>query len=245
MPDSTDLPPVLITGATSPIAGAYATICAKRGQPILLAGRDLSKVERVAQDLRVRHAALVTVVAYDAGETGSGVALAQRATQEGAGSAVAFHGVMAGAEDLGPMMRVNCISIAELFEALLAEADKQGRKLTLAAVSSVAGDRGRQSNYPYACTKAALATYLSGLRNRVHAAGHGVVTIKIGYVRGRAADSKVSQRSPLLAEPMRVAADLDKAMRCRSGTVYTPWFWRGIMLVIRLIPEPVFKRLKL
>lgn len=240
-----DLPTVLITGATSPIAGAYATICAKRGQPILLAGRNLAEVERAAQDLRVRHGARVTVVAYDAAEPGAGVALAQQAMAAGVGFAAAFHGRMGDAAELGAMMQVNCLSIAELFEALLTRADKAGRTLTLAAVSSVAGDRGRQSNYPYGATKAALDAYLSGLRNRVFRAGHKVVTVKPGFVRTRMTDGKVNPGSPLLAEPAKVAADIDRAMRSGANVVYTPWFWSGIMLVIRSIPESIFKRLGL
>lgn len=238
-------PPVLITGATSPIAAAYAAMCAKRGQGIVLAGRNLAEVERVAQDLRVRFGATVTTVEYDAGRLGAGADLALKASAAGVGAAVAFHGIMGGKENLAAMMQVNCLSVAELFEALLANADKSGRRLVLAGVSSVAGDRGRQSNYPYGATKSALDAYLSGLRNRTYAQGHRVITVKPGFVRTRMTDGKVNPKSPMLAEPSRVARDIDRAMLGDSNIVYTPWFWRGIMLVIRSIPESVFKRLRL
>jgi decaprenylphospho-beta-D-erythro-pentofuranosid-2-ulose 2-reductase len=237
--------PVLITGATSPIAAAYAAICAKRGQRIALAGRDAGETERIAQDLRIRFGALVTVLPYDAALPGSGTALAKQACEEGIIQAVAFHGVMGDKGQFSHMMQVNCLSVAELFEVLLAEADKVGRRLTLAAISSVAGDRGRQSNYPYGSTKAALDAYLSGLRNRAHHLGHAIITIKPGFVRTRMTDGKVNPQSPLLAEPTCVAAEIDRAIRRRASLVYTPWFWSAIMWIIRAIPEPIFKRMKL
>jgi short-subunit dehydrogenase len=237
--------PILITGATSPIAAAYATICAARGQGILLAGRNVIEVERVAQDLRVRHGAMISVVAYDAAKPGSGLTLAQQALDAGVKSAIAFHGIMEGKNAFHSMMQVNCLSVAELFEELLTLADKENRKLVLAGVSSVAGDRGRQSNYPYGATKAALNAYLSGLRNRTHLSGHRVITVKPGFVRTRMTEGKVSPTSPLLAEPAKVANDIDHAMRGTSNVLYTPWFWRGIMFVIRSIPEVIFKRLRL
>jgi short-subunit dehydrogenase len=148
-------------------------------------------------------------------------------------------------EDFQEMMQVNCTSIAELFEAFADEAVSHGRHPVLAAVSSVAGDRGRQSNYPYGATKAALDTYLSGLRNRLHPLGIRVLTIKPGFVRTRLTLGKVSQSSPLLAEPALVANDIVKAIKGNGSVIYTPWFWRPIMWFIRALPEPFFKRLKL
>ncbi len=115
----------------------------------------------------------------------------------------------------------------------------------IAAISSVAGDRGRQSNYIYGAAKAGLTAYLQGLRNRLFFAGVHVLTIKPGFVATAMTDGLVNPNSPLLATPQQVARDIDRALRCRQNVLYTRWFWRPIMLIIRWIPEPVFKRLKL
>jgi len=113
----------------------------------------------------------------------------------------------------------------------------------ICAVSSVAGDRGRQSNYLYGSTKAALSTYLQGLRNRLARSGVRVVTVKPGFV-----DTAMTFGRPgmfLVASPQRVGRDVFRAVRRGRCEVYTPWFWRGIMAAIKAIPEPVFKRMKL
>jgi len=111
------------------------------------------------------------------------------------------------------------------------------------ALSSVAGDRGRQSNYVYGAAKAGLTAYLSGLRNRWAAAGVQVLTVKAGAV-----DTRMSAGAPgaaLAVSPATVARAVVRAITRGRNVVYVPWFWRWIMLVIRTIPEPVWKRLKL
>ncbi len=239
-------PPLhVIVGATSPIARAYAVDCAIAGKPLLLAGRDLSELELIAADLKIRHAVSVAVERYDASLPGEGRRLALNFAGRPVNAVVAFHGIMGDRDDFAAMLQVNCASIAELFEAVADQSVQAGGKPVLAAVSSVAGDRGRQSNYPYGASKAALDAYLSGLRNRLHPLGLRVVTIKPGFVRTRLIEGKVSPRSPLLAEPAQVAADIRRAIEGSADVVYTRWFWRPIMAIIRCIPEFVFKRLKL
>lgn len=239
-------PPLhVIVGATSPIARAYAVDCAIAGKSLLLAGRDLSELELIASDLKIRHAVSVAVERYDASLPGEGRRLALTFAGRPVSAVVAFHGIMGDRDDFAAMLQVNCASIAELFEAVADQSVQAGSKPVLAAVSSVAGDRGRQSNYPYGASKAALDAYLSGLRNRLHPLGLRVVTIKPGFVRTRLTEGKVSPRSPLLAEPAQVAADIRRAIEGSADVVYTRWFWRPIMAIIRCIPEFVFKRLKL
>jgi len=239
-------PPLhVIVGATSPIARAYAADCATAGKSLLLAGRDLSELELIAADLKIRHAASVAVGRYDASLPGEGRRLALALSGRPVGAVVAFHGIMGDRDDFAAMLQVNCASIAELFEAVADQSVQAGAKPVLAAVSSVAGDRGRQSNYPYGASKAALDAYLSGLRNRLHPLGLRVVTVKPGFVRTRLTEGKVNPRSPLLAEPAQVAADICRAIEGSADVVYTRWFWRPIMGVIRCIPEFIFKRLKL
>jgi short-subunit dehydrogenase len=114
---------------------------------------------------------------------------------------------------------------------------------TVVGVGSVAGDRGRLGNYVYGAAKAGFATYLSGLRNRLTRAGGHVVTVKPGFV-----DTAMTWGLPgmfLVATPEKVAADILKAVRRRRNVIYTPAFWALIMLIIRHIPEPIFKKMKI
>ena len=115
----------------------------------------------------------------------------------------------------------------------------------ICGISSVAGERGRQSNYIYGATKAAFTTYLAGLRNRLQRSGVAVITVKPGFVDTSMTWGRLNPDSPLVAQPERVGRDIVRAIRKRKNVIYTPWFWAGIMLIIRLIPEPLFKRLRL
>ena len=112
-------------------------------------------------------------------------------------------------------------------------------------ISSVAGDRGRQSNYTYGATKAALSAYAQGLRNRLCKSGVHVLTIKPGFVATRMTTGLLDPNSPMVAKPETIANDIVKALTRRRPVVYTPWFWRYIMLLICAIPERIFQRMKL
>ena len=111
----------------------------------------------------------------------------------------------------------------------------------LAAISSVAGDRGRQSNYTYGIAKAGLTAYLQGLRNRLFHAGVHVLTINPGFTDTPMTRGKVDPKSPMVASPERVARDIDRTIRKRRNVLYTPWFWGPIMMIIRLVPESVLR----
>jgi short-subunit dehydrogenase len=112
---------------------------------------------------------------------------------------------------------------------------------TVVGVSSVAGDRGRLSNYVYGAAKAGFATYLSGLRNRLTRAGAHVVTVKPGFT-----DTAMTwgvEGMFLVASPDKVAAAIDRAITKKKNVIYTPGFWWLIMTIIKLVPEPIFKKL--
>lgn len=241
----TNEPLQVIVGATSQIARAYAVDCAAAGKPLLLVGRNLEEIKLIAADLRIRHRIPVAVEQYDASLPGEGRRLALTLARRPLGSVVAFHGIMGSRDEFAAMMQVNCSSIAELFEAIADHSVQVGAKPVLVAVSSVAGDRGRQSNYPYGASKSALDAYMSGLRNRLHSMGIRVVTVKPGFVRTRLTHGMVNPRSPLLAEPAQVAADIRRAVEGSADVIYTRWFWWPIMAIIRSIPEFLFKRLRL
>jgi short-subunit dehydrogenase len=138
-------------------------------------------------------------------------------------------------------LQVDFVSAAALLTLFAADLERR-RTGCIAAISSVAGDRGRRSNYPYGSAKGALALFLQGLRSRLYPAGVRVLTIKPGPVRTPMTDHL---SSPLpLADPQKVARDIVRALEGHSPDIlYTPGVWRYIMAVIDLIPESIFKRL--
>jgi decaprenylphospho-beta-D-erythro-pentofuranosid-2-ulose 2-reductase len=242
---------VLIVGATSAIAEAVARRFASEGAALLLAARNIERAGAIAADLRVRGAASVAVERYDAAAPGSGEALAARAWDAlgGIDTVLIAHGSLpdqrACAASAGLTRReleINALSVIELLTPLAERMEAAGRG-TLAVVGSVAGDRGRQSNYVYGAAKGCLAIFLQGLAHRLAPAGVRVLTIKPGFV-----DTPMTAsfpKGPLWASPETVARDIYRAIGRGQRVLYTPWFWRWIMLVIRLVPAPIFHRTRL
>lgn len=139
---------------------------------------------------------------------------------------------------------VNLTSVVSILET--AARDLSARKKGyIAGISSVAGERGRQSNYIYGASKAGLTAYLQGLRNRLFHAGVHVLTIKPGFVYTALTEHMLDANAPLVASADQVGRDIDRAIQKRKNVLYTPWFWWGIMSIIRSIPEFLFKRLKM
>jgi short-subunit dehydrogenase len=139
-------------------------------------------------------------------------------------------------------LHTNAVSVAALLTPIAARFE-QRRSGAIAVISSVAGDRGRQSNYVYGSAKALVSAFLSGLRQRLYQAQVSVITIKPGFV-----DSPMTaafRKSALWAKPHQVAQGIVHAIDRSRTIVYLPWFWRPIMFIIRAIPEAVFRRLKL
>lgn len=114
----------------------------------------------------------------------------------------------------------------------------------ITVLSSVAGDRGRCSNYPYGAAKAGLTAYLSGLRARLQPIGTNVLTVKPGLVQTRMIADRPQSKSFLAADPRRVAESIDRAITNRRNVLYTPWWWRLVMGFVQLLPECIFKRLR-
>ena len=244
--------PVLILGATSSIAKAAAHQFAQAGHPLILAARDEDEARRDAADLRLRYGVAATARAFDATDFGSHPAFVGACLNDNGAAlegVVLCHGTMAEQDDAAKdfdlarrMIDVNYTSAVSVLNPIADHLSRLGRGF-VCAVSSVAGDRGRGSNYLYGSTKAALSTYLQGLRNRLSRSGVRVVTVKPGFV-----DTALTFGRPgmfLIASPQRVGRDVFNAVRRGRSEVYTPWFWRGIMGIIKAIPEPVFKRMKL
>jgi short-subunit dehydrogenase len=245
---------IVIVGATSGIAKAICAELAREGHHLVIAGRDLPELERQAADLRIRYQRDVFVQRFDALEYEAHQSFWNDCVArfaDGPTGLIVCHGYLPEQADaqreiavLRQSFDVNLVSVAALME--VAAAHFEPRKCGfLAAISSVAGDRGRQSNYLYGAPKAGLSAYLQGLRNRLHRSGVHVLTIKPGFVATRMTFGRVNPKSPLLASPERVARHICRAIRRRKNVLYTPPIWRPIMAVIRAIPEPIFKRLKL
>jgi decaprenylphospho-beta-D-erythro-pentofuranosid-2-ulose 2-reductase len=245
-------PRILIVGATSGIAQAVARRFAQREASMFLVARDSAKLESVAADLRARGAAAVDVFVMDANDAGR-LADMQRAAWQVLGQveyALVAHGTLPDAERartepeyLVREFRTNAESVIVCLAGLAQCFRKQGSGV-LAVIGSVAGDRGRASNYAYGAAKAAVHAYASGLRADLFRSGVSVVTIKPGFVATQmTADLKLP--AFLVARPDSVAARIESAMQRKCNVVYIPGFWWMVMAVIRLLPEALFKRLKL
>lgn len=245
---------VLLVGATSAIARALAQRLAARGCNLLLASRNNEELESLASDLRIRYQQQVLVETLDALNLETHPAFVERAMgafHESLQGAVLCQGVLYPQSQAGTnwqmsseMLQVNLTASVSLLNLLAERFAALGRGY-LAGISSVAGDRGRGSNYVYGASKAGLTAYLDGLRNHLHASGVHVLTIKPGPVDTPMLLASGQQPSTLTASPERVARDIERALRRRKNYVYSPWFWRWIMAVIRRIPEPLFKRMKM
>jgi short-subunit dehydrogenase len=140
------------------------------------------------------------------------------------------------------IIEVNYLSYISLLHHAASHFEKR-RSGFICALSSVAGDRGRQSNYLYGSSKGALTLYLQGLRNRLSKSGVAVITVKPGIVDTKMTFGK--EGLLLMAKPATIASGVFKAVMKRKHSVYLPGFWRWIMLIIRHIPESIFKRMSL
>jgi decaprenylphospho-beta-D-erythro-pentofuranosid-2-ulose 2-reductase len=241
---------VLVVGATSAMAAEAARIYAAHGARLFLTGRNSQRLEAVAEDLRVRGAAVETAV-LDATDRRRCEEVVEAAWTSFGGLDVALvaHGVLpnqarcqVSVADAVDAMEVNFLSTVALLTPL-ANRFEAARAGCIAVITSVAGDRGRQSNYVYGAAKGGLDRFLQGLRNRLFHAGVAVVTLKPGFV-----DTPMTaglKQGPLFASARRAGRAIHRAIERRRDVAYIPWFWRPIMAIIRALPEAVFKRLRL
>ena len=242
---------VLIIGASSAIAQATARIWAKQQTSFFLVGRDSEKLERLAQDLLVRGARKVGVCAIDFMNIAAHQNMIDRACESLGNLDIALlaHGSLTdqarGEHDNQYAVEEITLnfSVAVSFLTLVASRMDSQKQGAIAVIGSVAGDRGRSSNYLYGAAKAGLAAFTQGLRQRLNKSNVHVLLIKPGFV-----DTPMTsefKKGFLWASPDRVARDIDLAIVRKKNILYTPWFWAWIMLIIRHIPESIFKKLKL
>ncbi len=242
---------ILILGATSAIAKQTTRLFAADEHNLYLVARNEEKLSSIKQDMLVRGATDVHYESLDIADDKQHEDLIQRAT-EAMGS---IDTVLIAYGTLGDQkqceenykntldeLQTNCLSVISLL-TLLANQLEQQKSGTIAVISSPSGDRGRQSNYIYGTAKGALTIFLQGLRNRLAKSKVHVVTIKPGFV-----DTPMTRdfkKGLLWVGPEVISEGIYKAIKKKKETVYLPFFWRYIMLIIKLIPEKLFKHLSL
>ena len=240
---------MLILGAASDIARATALAFAHEGWDLILAGREQDILARIATDIALRGGRQVKTAHFDALKPEEHAAFWQgiKAETSAVLCAVGLLGNQEEAQnDLGQaeaILRTNFTGLVPILSLAANAFEKRGRGLII-AISSVAGDRGRASNYFYGSAKAGLTAFLSGLRQRLTQKGVVVLTVKPGFV-ATSMTAGMDLPARLTATPEQVAADIVAAARKGWGTVYSLSFWRYIMMIICHIPECLFKRLKL
>jgi len=225
---------VAIFGATSAIAQATAACYAERHAELFLIARDASKLSAVAADLRVRGASRVEEIVADLADV-TRHRLLVAAVGPDVDVVLIAHGSLPDqrAIESDPAAQIeafnlNATSVISLAAEFANVLEARGRG-TLAVIGSVAGDRGRRSNYVYGSAKAAIHAYCDGLRGRIP-----VVLIKPGWV-----DTPMTaamKKNPLFASARSVGRGIYDAIEQRKGVVYLPWFWRWISLIVRMLP---------
>jgi decaprenylphospho-beta-D-erythro-pentofuranosid-2-ulose 2-reductase len=242
---------ILVLGATSGIAEACIRLWANRGDALYLVARNEDKLAVVAADARTRGASHVGSAVANLDDTNAHPEVLAHAINSLGGLDVAFLalGVLGDQGDAeknfataDQILHTNFVAPVSLL-TWLANYTAQRRAGTLAVLSSVAGERGRKSNYVYGSSKAGLTKFVDGLRNRIDRDGVRVMTIKPGPVK--TAMTEGMKGSAKFADVEAVAASLVKAIDRGDDVVYVPGIWRVIMAVIRAIPERVFKKMNL
>jgi short-subunit dehydrogenase len=241
---------IVILGAASAMAEAAARLWAAQGARIALVGRNGARLDAIAADLKARGAAEAATLETDCATADAASELAALANRFGGLDIVLLaYGVLGDQATLerdpaavADLMRVNFTSAAawSLAAANLFEAQKSG---ALVVIGSVAGDRGRQSNYVYGASKAGLGVLVQGLAHRLARSGARAVLIKPGFV-----DTPMTAaypKGPLWAKAGDLGAIIVAAAEKGGPVVYAPWFWRFIMLIIRCVPAGIFHKTKL
>src|SRR5690606_3918257 len=243
------MPPVLILGARSDIGKAAAHKFAALGHPVQLAGRNAFSLEADKTDMELRHRVPVSLHEFDALATDTHEAFVANLPElpQIAVCAVGLMGRQAEHEReiaaAARVMRSNYEGPASIL-ALLANRFEERGSGTIVGISSVAGDRGRATNYVYGSAKAGFTAFLSGLRNRLAKRGVHVVTVLPGFVATQMTEG-MDLPAKLTAEPIEVADAIARAVERKKDVIYVRPIWRLIMLIIRNTPERIFKVMKI
>ncbi len=240
---------VLILGAASDMAVAIARKFASEGYSITLAGRNPDRLKSLEADLKVRYKGNAYCVKFDALDLDSHQQFYDTLPEE-PNIVVCVFGLLGDQKEAEKnwkaceqILMSNYIGAVSILNVVANDFEKK-KKGTIVGISSVAGERGRQSNYFYGSAKAGFTSYLSGLRNRLHQHGVHVLTVKPGFVKTKMIEDLKTPK-PLTATPKQVGERIFKAVRSKSDSIYVLPLWSPIMMVIRNIPEGIFKKMKL
>ena len=241
---------LLILGANSDVAYATAQqFAAGIKADLILASRDMALLEKKARDLEIRHDVKARVMAFDVADPDTHQAFYEALDPKPDGVVAAFgylgdqYRAQSDFNEARTIIQTNFTGAVSILEIVAADFERRGRGFII-GISSVAGERGRQSNYVYGAAKGALSIYLSGLRNRLYKHRVRVLTVLPGFIRTKMTQS-LSLPRLLTATPEQAAADIYAAFIKSRDVIYTRWFWRWIMIGIKAIPERLFKRLSL
>jgi len=243
---------VVIFGATSEVAQHVLRLHAEQSDQVLLVARHEDRLRTVADDAATRGAEIIDTICTDLANPAEIEPLAQELCTRLNSQTIwyFFQGQLpdqqAAQNDWATARYALDVNFTGIATALhyIANHIEHHQGGTVVVTTSVAGLRGRQSNYIYGTGKGALNIYLQGLRNRLHKSDGQVITVMPGFIK-TAMTAGMKREGPLWATPDRVADDIFKAVQRRRNICYTPWFWRYIMLIIQHIPEAIFKRLSL
>lgn len=242
---------LLIYGATSAIAHHTAINFAMAGWNLHLVGRDEKKLDAIRQDILARFKTEIVLYKQDALEFDNHKELFNEVLKNAGeiDSVLIAHGTLPDQEkiqnnpaEIRKEFDINALSVMSV-AAIAGEYFEQRKQGSIAVISSVAGDRGRMSNYIYGAAKAAVSAFTGGLRNRLAHSGVNVLTIKPGFV-----DSPMTadvDKNFLFADPKNVGLTIYKAMQEQKSVIYVPGFWRFIMCIVRNVPEAIFNKLKM
>jgi len=242
---------IVILGATSAIAEQVARLYAQPDQHILLVARNKNTMSVIADDLLIRGAGKVDCLAYDFSDLEKIESLVNAigSVIENIDLLFVAYGTLPNQPECEQSIKLtqqeinlNYLSVVSVLTGLTPKMSRRG-KANIAVITSVAGDRGRKSNYVYGSAKGALTIYLQGLRNALSDKDVNVLTIKPGFV-----DTPMTsdfKKGLLWVKPEKIAKDICKAIKKRKDVIFTPWYWRWIMLIITSIPERIFKKMNL
>ena len=240
---------VFIVGAKSDIAKEVARVYAKNGYDLYLSARDASELEELATDIKVRSSVEVKLIVLDVTKFKTHKKIYEDLEEKPLG-VIYVAGFMVDQDEAQEnwTASLNTINVnysgAVSFLNIVANDFEKQRRGFIVGVSSVAGDRGRKTNYIYGSAKAAFSTYLSGMRNRLFESGVSVLTVKPGFVATKMTQG-LDLPQKLTAQPQEVADDIFSAQQSGKNTLYTKWVWRYIMLIIKHIPEFIFKKMSI
>lgn len=240
---------ILLLGANSDIGQALAVKYAEEGYKILIAGRNVDRLSSLQDDLKIRHNVDSEVLMFDAVDFDSHESFYQQIADRPE-ITICIFGYLGDQEvaegnwqEAQKIINTNYTGAVSILNIVANDYKDKGQGV-IVGISSVAGERGRGSNYMYGSAKAGFTAYLSGLRNKLAKKGVHVMTVKPGFVNTRMTED-LTLPGPITAQPLGVANAIYKGVRKRSNTIYVLWIWKWIMLIIKSIPESIFKKMKL